>query len=311
MRVPMAYRLSLADDVPSSVRACAREQLDGARERLEQAAEDPVDAVHDARKRLKKTRALLRLVRPALGAKASREENAALREIGRALSGTRDADVRVLTAQALAERFAGRLPADTFAGLRDALAAEADAVRERDGAAGLEPVLDALRAASARAERWPLHEADWDDLLAGAVRAYARGRGALARAHAEPAPERLHDWRKRAKDLWYHQRLLMPAWPAVLEAQAEEAHVLTELLGDDHDLAMLAVRLRDPRPLTPAVDAEREALLALVDERGAELRAAAAGLGRRVYAESPKAFGRRLGRYVRIGVSEQRLGEPA
>src|SRR6266511_1746767 len=154
----MSYRLSFAsdDDVPSSVRQCAREQLAGAAERLECAGEDPVKAVHEARKHLKKTRALLRLVRPALGRKAYRRENDALRDIGLALSGTRDADVRVATAQKLAEHAAGRLPADVFDALREALAAEAGAppakrvVGRDDGgadAARFAPVIEALRAA--------------------------------------------------------------------------------------------------------------------------------------------------------------------
>jgi hypothetical protein len=98
----------------------------------------------------------------------------------------------------------------------------------------------------------------------------------------------------------------------VLGAQAEEAHVLTELLGDDHDLAVLAARLSDgAAPLTPAVDAQCAELLALVEQRSDELRADAVRLGRRVYAESPKAFAGRLTRYVRIAVEEQRAGEPA
>ncbi|HMJ03331.1 MAG TPA: CHAD domain-containing protein [Conexibacter sp.] len=306
----MAYRLSIADDLPTSVRACAREQLEGAVRQLERADEHPVDAVHEARKHLKKARALLRLVRPALGAKAYRRENDALREAGLALSGTRDADVRVETAAKLAERFAGQLPSATFAQLREALAGEAAGGRGDGGTSDLAAVLEALGAAAARVEQWPLGSADWDDVLAGVARAYTRGRKAFAAARREPTAERLHDWRKRAKDLWYHERLLTPAWPGVLAAQAEQAHELTELLGDDHDLAVLAERLRAPTPLPPAVEAERDALLALVAERSTELRAAATRLGRRVYAESPKAFSRRLARYVHTAVEERRASAP-
>ena len=309
----MAYRLSIDDDVATSARACAREQLAGAIERLERADDDPVVAVHEARKHLKKARALLRLVRPALGTKAYRRENDALRDVALALSGTRDADVLVQTAEALAEHATGRLPADTFEQLGAALAAEAaDGRAGDDGVPQLAAVLEALRATERRVEAWPLEDAGWEQVLEGVARAYARGRDAFAVARAEPAPELLHAWRKRAKDLWYHHRLLAPAWPGMLGAQAEEAHVLSELLGDDHDLAVLAGRVADgAAPLTPAVDAERTALLALVEHRSGELRAAAAQLGRRVYAESPKAFSRRLGRYVRIAVEDERRDEPA
>jgi CHAD domain-containing protein len=305
----MAYRLSIADDVPSSVRLCAREQLAGAVERLERADEDPVKAVHDARKHLKKTRALLRLVRPALSRKTYQHENDALRDAGLALSGARDSDVLVQTVEQLAEHAAGRLPADTFDQLRDALATEAAAGRSEGGGAvpDLAAVIETLRAIELRVDTWPLEEADWDTVLAGVARAYSRGRDAFATARATPEADLLHAWRKRAKDLWYHQRLLAPAWPGMLGAQAEEAHALSELLGDDHDLAVLAARLTDDTaPLPPAVDADRAALLALVEHRSLELRTGATQLGHRIYAESPKVFARRIARYVHLAVEEQR-----
>jgi CHAD domain-containing protein len=309
----MSYRLSIADDLAGSVRACAREQLEGAVTQLEQVAEDPVEAIHEARKHLKKTRALLRLVRPALGGKGYRRENDALREAGLALSDARDADVLVETAQKLAERAAGRLPADVLAQLCEALAAEAAAGRAAASGSGQGPVpevAEALRAAVERVERWPLEGAGWDDVVAGAARAYGRGCATFTVARDKPTPEHLHEWRKRGKDLWYHARLLRDIWPPVMTAQIEQAHTLTELLGDDHDLAVLAERLRAPAPLAPAVDAEREALLALATERGAELRAEATRLGRRLYAESPKGFRRRLARWLRAALAERRA-EPA
>jgi len=306
----MSYRLSFADPVPNGVRQCAREQLADAVERLERASEDSVKAVHEARKDLKKTRALLRLVRPALGRSAYRLENDALRDIGLALSGARDADVRVATAQKLAEQAAGRLPADVFDALREALVAQAAAANGEGGDAGrFAPVIERLHAAELRIEAWPLDAADWDTVVAGITRAYVRGREAFAVARAAPEPELLHAWRKRAKDLWYHQRLLGPAWPDLLEAQAEAAHGLSELLGDDHDLAVLDERLADDAPpLAPVVDAQRAELRALIAHRSGELCAEAFRLGRRIYAEPPKAFTRRLARYIELAVDEARAG---
>jgi CHAD domain-containing protein len=309
----MAYRLSIADDVPRGVQLCAREQLAGAIEQLQGVERDPVTAVHEARKHLKKTRALLRLVRPALGKRAYRAENGALRDTALLLSGTRDADVLAETVDKLTEHAAGRLPADLLDALRDALVARADAARasyDDDGRASpLPTAIEQLRAAQLRVERWPLDDADWDTVVAGVARAYTRGREAFALARATPEPELLHAWRKRAKDLWYHQRLLGPVWPDVLGAQAEAAHHLSELLGDDHDLAVLDELLAaddDAQPLDPRVDAQRAELRALVAHRSGELRGQAFRLGRRVYAESPKAFARRLARYVELAVDEAR-----
>jgi hypothetical protein len=96
------------------------------------------------------------------------------------------------------------------------------------------------------------------------------------------------------KDLWYHERLLKKAWPPVLGAQADEAHELSDLLGGEHDLAVLAERLGDDPPTEVTDD-----VLDLIDERRAVLLAQIRALGRRVYAEKPKAFERRIGSYLK------------
>src|SRR3954454_12297771 len=91
-RKNMSYALTFRGEIADSVRRTAREQLEAAAAQLEQGDEDPAAAVHGARKRLKKTRALVRLARPALPRASYREENRALRDRGRALSAARDAD---------------------------------------------------------------------------------------------------------------------------------------------------------------------------------------------------------------------------
>src|ERR1700742_2668401 len=114
----MAYRLALADDLAASLQAVARDQLEGAAEGLAE-GDDPVEAVHDPRKRIKKTRSALRLARRGLPKRVYRAENAALRDTARGLSGARDADVMVETADKLGERLGGHVPAALFDTLRD------------------------------------------------------------------------------------------------------------------------------------------------------------------------------------------------
>lgn len=305
----MAYRLSLGDPLPDAVRACAREQLDGAIAELEQPGEDPARAVHQARKHLKKARALLRLVRPALGRRAYRAENDALRDAAAQLSATRDADVLVATVDALAERAVGRLPQSDFAALREALVAEAVAAHGGgDAAEAAAAVAQELRAARERVEQWPLERAGWETIVAGCSRAYARGVEMRAAAEADPTVEHLHDWRKRVKDLWYHHRLLKQVWPPVAAAYGEEAHELSELLGDDHDLAVLRARLERGLPLPAGAAADLGPLLALVDLRRGELQAQARRLAARLYAERPRAFERRLSGWVAAAVADADRG---
>ena len=93
------------------------------------------------------------------------------------------------------------------------------------------------------------------------------------------------------KDLWYQERLLVDSWPGVMKAQAKEAKKLSKLLGEDHDLAVLFDNVDDPQ------------LHALIDQRRAELLSAARALGRRIYAERPKAFARRMRRYLDLAAA--------
>lgn len=311
----MSYRLSLADAPAASIRACAREQLNGAVRELESPGDDPAKAIHQARKHLKKTRALLRLVRPALGNTVYRAENDALRDAAGKLSATRDADVLVATVDALADQAVGRLPVGDLDALKAALAQEAAAARVHapasddagDGAAAPDAdaiaatVAQELRDIHARVEDWPLDDGDWETVVAGIARAYARGRDARALAESDPTVEHLHDWRKRVKDLWYHHRLLKPVWPAAFDAYAEEAHLLSEQLGDDHDLAVLRARLEQG---IDGLAVDLDPLLAVVEERRGALQAQARRLAARLYAEKSKAFERRVATCVEAAVAE-------
>ncbi|MEV4420247.1 CHAD domain-containing protein [Patulibacter sp. NPDC049589] len=290
----MAYRIAPDEPLGEGLRRSARDQLEGAVDALEHRyATDPGKAIHDARKRIKKTRALLRLARPAVGREVARRENAALRAAAATLSAARDADVLVQTVDDLATRYAGHLPSTTFEIVRHELG---DPGEER-ATPPVADALDGLRAVLGRVDSWPLAGATDADVLAGEGVAYAAGHGDLPKPGTRPTAEELHDWRKRVKDLWYHQLLLRSAWPAVLEAQAEEAHHLSEVLGDDHDLSVLRDRLTGAPLDDPAADVD--GLLELIDRRRGELLDEAVGLGRRVYAEKPAAHAKRLRRYVR------------
>ncbi len=95
------------------------------------------------------------------------------------------------------------------------------------------------QAATPAIDDWPLERDGFDLLRPGLRRAYARARKTFRSARKKRSDEALHEWRKRSKDLWYALRIVRRAWPAVLGATADEAHELSDRLGDDHDLAVL------------------------------------------------------------------------
>jgi CHAD domain-containing protein len=177
------------------------------------------------------------------------------------------------------------------------------------GADARDDVVAILREARERVAGWPLEHNSFEALAPGIARVYRRGRRDFRAAAEEPTVESLHEWRKRVKDLWYFLTLLRNAWEPVMEAMADEAHALSERLGDDHDLAVLA-EWASARPAELGGAEGAAAFTDLVERCRAELQAEAFAIAARVYGEPPKAFGRRLEAYWRAW-REASAGAPA
>jgi CHAD domain-containing protein len=291
------YRLRDDEDAAAGMRRVILGRLDKATERLREAGAEGdalAEAIHGARKDLKKARAGLRLIREELGEKTFKRENRALRDAARLLSASRDAEVKVETLDALVEG-AGDAPPGATALWRDALLADRDRIVGGEGDQ-TDAAVAAIVEVAARAPEWRIHRDGWKLLAPGLDTAYSEGREAIAALGGSPGFEAVHELRKRGKDLWYQVRLLRDAWEPVLDPTAEEIHDFTDLLGDHHDLAVLAEDLAE----RPEVDAAHGGTLKkLIEARQAELLGEARVAGERIYAEKPKAFGSRLHAYWR------------
>ncbi len=300
----MAYSFEAQERVRNGIVRCAGEQLDRAVSELsERIAEDPVEAVHAARKAVKKERSLLRLARGSMSVKQRRRENAALRAAARGLSAARDAEAMIGTLDELSGRYAGQVPESTFDGIRQQLTSRRDQQRGElvSSALGARAVGE-LGAVRVRVDDWKLRKDGWKAVESGLWRSYADGHKAFSRAQSRRSADDLHAWRKRVKDLWYQQRLLAATAGPVLAGQVKDAHRLADLLGDDHDLTVLR------RVLTGQVHApvDAYAVVGLIDHRRRELQTEALYVGARVYAEKPAAFMRRMRRLWKAGRDQAR-----
>lgn len=291
-----AYRLQTDEGVAEGVRRVARGRAEKALERLGSADADEqlAGAVHGARKDLKKLRALLRLLREELGADLFKAESRRCRDAGRLLSGPRDAQVKLETLIALREAAAGELLAAETALWESELEAERDAAVAalREESAELERAREEIAAGRERIGEWPLRHDGWKLVGPGLRRSYRDGRRGMKAVRKGFAAEDVHAWRKRVKDLWHQLWLIREAWPAPLAATAEAAHELAELLGDHHDLAVLAEDLGSRWGVSGKASFE-----AAIERRQHELLAAALAIGSRLYAEKPAAFSGRLETY--------------
>lgn len=289
------FRLRDGEPVPDGIERIARGQLDMSIERLDgHTGEELGTAVHEARKSFKRLRATVRLARDELGDEVYRRENIAFRDAGRRLAGTRDSQVVLETLDALSERYPSEAPRAGFVGFRETLAGEHAAAQRRlqDGAAVAE-VVSELHQARGRVPAWPLQREALDSLAPGFKRIYWRGRGAYRNARREPSSENLHELRKRVKDLWYAARIVRPASRKRMKGLARAAHELSDLIGEEHDLAILEERASEWRD---RFDDERTVgkLGTLIERRRDELRHEALRLGARLFRKKPRKVARPL-----------------
>ncbi len=221
------------------VRALLYAQLDQAVAGLrELGARDP--AVHDARKDLKRARAILRLLRAGMGKAAFRRENLALRDAAKPLAAVRDA-------KAVLNAFAAlRSPEDSGGekafGVCVTRALQHDwrecrerlQVRSGTGKSVQDVKRRIARLASGGLER---------GAGAGVSRVYRSGQRAFAKARKSPTDERLHELRKQAKYLFNQIDLLSRISGARFAAVRRQSDRLAQCLGEDHDLAVLKRRM--------------------------------------------------------------------
>ena len=291
-----AFALAPGESAAAGVWRITRVRLDRAIGRLHATNGDLGAAVHGARKDLKRLRSVVRLARDELGDQTYRRENAALRDAGRRLSGARDSQVMVETLDALTERYASDVPPNAFAAFHAQLVREHERAQRglrSGGGRTVDGVVDDLRAARGRAATWAADLDGVEGLTSGFERIYRRGRKATRAALAAPDDEPLHELRKRVKDLWYTAEVLRPADPKRTKKLAKQASDLSDVIGSDHDLAVLTETAeRHADQLEPS---ERDLLATLIERRRAELQRAAFKAARRLYARKPKAAARRIG----------------
>jgi len=258
-------------------------------------------AVHETRKSLKRLRALMRLLSKELGERLALErESAILRDAGRRLAQARDAEVMVSTLDGLLKRHPTKLGRRrSVMKLRTQLVAERDKTAKRmlGDAAMRAEVLGELRALRERVAQWRLPDrrgdrAGLEMVEPGLTRLYrqgARHRRRVARVKGDTT-EAMHQWRRRVKDLRYAAEMLG------LRPIARRADALGEVLGEEHDLALLAARVsaNGKRGGGAKQKAARKTLLKLIARRRKRLRRRALREGERLYLRRPKKFVRHV-----------------
>jgi CYTH domain-containing protein/CHAD domain-containing protein len=284
------FSLGRRETTTEGIRRIVCGQIDAAIDDLGAGAvEDAGEAVHACRKRFKRVRAAARLVREELPTDAYRRENAAFRDFGRRLSHARDSKVLLETLDALCARYVAEVPPGAFVRLRAALVDDYQAAEQqlRENAAARAPIISELRDAGTRVTAWHLRHDAVAALAPGFERIYCRGRSALLTTRKHPTDESFHELRKRSKDLWHAAQILDQTAPKRMRTLAAQAHRLSDLVGDDHDLAVLSQQA-DRRPERLGDEREAALLHALIARRRRRIQRDALELAQRIFAAKPK-----------------------
>ena len=195
----MALQLNAKESIARGLKRAAAADLKSAAKTLQESRGDRDEAIHTGRKAVKKTRAILRLVRFELGPLYT-TQNTVLRDLGRKLSDIRDAGALLGTLDQLEDKYPKELRNRKLDGFRRALEKRKRDVENGSGLRRmLKDVAQAMEAEATAIENWPLQADDFGVLSRGLGHTYASGRKALKQASKEPTPENLHQLRKRVK----------------------------------------------------------------------------------------------------------------
>lgn len=285
----MAFKLKLREPLDHGLRRVALGQIDGICD--EAKYPDAAQWVHEARKSLKRTRALLRLARSGMAKDDWRQSTEALRDAGRQLSSRRDRDVRRETLVMLA------------ADADRALAVALDRALRSDGRRNGEDVavttsIDAERTATIEAlgatrERLATLEVDAvaATLADGLAQTHRSARKALKAAKTDSDNEAFHNLRKMVQLHWRQMQLLSSAWPDLFAARIASARALAQCLGREHDLAVLAAWVASAAA-GGVTNADRSSIGKACAQAQAALRQVALPSAELLFAGRPRSFAR-------------------
>jgi CHAD domain-containing protein len=295
----MAYELKGRKPVDAELSRIVGKEFDKARDELtgNSSNHNSDEAVHEARKSVKKIRAVLRLLQADLG-KDYDNQNQRLRGIAHQLSVIRDVDATAEIFDAIRAHYPHIVSDSISTKVHEGLEQ-----RRRATVASVHPDRLLPRAARALDESASIAKkqirrvARRSSVSAGMLRGYRRARKAMADVHTHPDDAQFHTWRRRVKDHEYHVRLLerLSAWA---RTRAKQLNQLETWLGDDHNLVVMRSTLLDAPPRFGNTRATT-LILGCMAKYQATLRRRALKLGDRLFTTKPKNFRQTIDRSLR------------
>jgi CHAD domain-containing protein len=287
----MPYRLRKRETVSEGCRRIILEQAASIISALSDRGGGGLDErIHDVRKRIKRLRALLRLLELKLDDKTLEQHEDTLRSTARKLAPARDASV-VLAAF---EEAAVEITGGAVERIRELLTESVrQAKRKALGPEKLVTLAGILRTTCEALSRAGTKDDGWAAVGPGICESYRSARKHRRTAFSDPVPENLHRCRRFSKRLWEQLRLLRRALPKPLVKQLPRLEKFTDLLGRHHDFYTLQATLQEAAAHGLEV-AKFPPLQKFVSGEMGRCLKRARKLGGLIFAWRPKAFAARL-----------------
>jgi len=267
-----------------------RATADAARDAAANVDADPLRAVHEYRKALRRARAVLQLVSGDLAKDERRAIRRALQQSRRALGFARDHAVAPATLKHLALREPDRATAQAVVNNAAVAQPQAGEVKQllAEGAARALAQVEALEA-----ELPP--EIRWSVVMKGVRSTYRAAR--QARRASKRDAMSFHVWRRRSKELTYQLELLSRIAGAEVAELHHRCETATDAQGPVVDLFMVRefARTHSENIALDAIDGLRDEINTHLDEAMRDAR----NVGKDPFRAKPRKFSRRLAKAIR------------
>ncbi|KPL52792.1 hypothetical protein ABB55_11690 [Prosthecomicrobium hirschii] len=284
--MPMPFRLDPHEPFAAGLKRILMGEIAVARAAVAVPRAEQAAGIHRARRALKRARSVLLVFRPLIGEDYRRRRDV-LRDAADHLSAARDADAMVASAQKLDDR----RPHDGAGVVIGRLSRAAEIAHAQRPDTGRVAAL--LRIAEADAASLPLAPAAGRLFVEALGETYRRGRADWRKAEEEGGEDVLHDWRKRVKHRWHLSLLVVGRTAVTSRSIVGDLDELGELLGDEHDLALLVRRLGKEADVSGSRKAARH-LAEEAERRRRKLARRACELGAELYGDKTRHFLQKL-----------------
>ena len=289
MNVPSKkdYIISVRKDFSAELKRIVEEQSGQAVFHLNESG-DVHKGVHNARRCLKITRSVWRLIRDDLGEPDFRRKNDFYRDAGRALSALRDLTAMLETIDALEKKNQIPKAKAFFQKFREAFQLQRSLFvkKQANERKTLQKIAKEIKTKKKQINKFQLSDQYIPNIATSLERTYRRGQNCYKANKKKLDPARMHEWRKRAKYLRYFFHMLRESRPELCQKLEKRLHLLTDHLGNFNNLTVLKNHLQNQK--LDLLQEDLNQLLQIVEQNQQELYESALALGAKLYAEKPE-----------------------